>query len=430
MRKLVSTGILVGALAALALAQGAGPGSKTKRGGEVRSFSGVMQCTFGMTREADGTYRSTQGMMVPFTAERIKASTKPGPPNPRGGRYDVTAYNNDTEGTYFYSGSENPMPSALDDVSMTPAGQGQPWTRMTVGYHAETTSEILLRWIVYDSFVSGRGAGVSAFDGVRADFGGFFTFPSAGDWKITFDIAIAGVTVPDGSCYLASQIREPVGSGEGAFRQDIWTMFSGGGVSSGSSDDNFYYDFSPMDGIYDELEADNFGGPPGLANLLLRIDTGGTVSEVFPILVQALAGTVIEGSFPDLWYADNTFVRIRESLASEELYPVAVMVEGQAPVAGINTLTFNLDAKVNTGGAQLEVSLFKWTTGQWVVIAARAAPTTVVPLSWTVGADPASYVNPTTRRMRARLRWRPFSSESIGLMLSSIDRSTWLVGRP
>ena len=430
LRKLLTMGALTVASIALAAAQGMGPGSKTKPGEEIRNFSGVMQMTFGMVKRADGTFESTQGMMVPFTAERIEASTKPGHAPPRGGRNAITAYNNDTPGTYFYSGSGFPMPSSLDDIVMTPAGQGQPWQNLTVGYHAESTSQILLRWIVFDSFTSGRGAGISAFDTVRADFGGFYTFPSAGDWKITFNISIIGVTVPDGSCYFASQIRAPVASGEGAFRQDFWTMFSGGGTASGSSEDNFYYDFNEMDGIYDELEADNFGGPPGLANLLLRVDTGGTVSEAYPLLYQVLSGNSIEGSFPDLWFADNVFVRIRESLASEEVYPVSVMIEGQAPVANVTSLTFNLDAKVSYGGAELEVALWKWTTSQWVVIAKRPAPTTVTALSWTLGTSPIPFVNQSTRRMRARVRWQPLASETTDLMVASIDRSTWLIGRP
>lgn len=430
MRKLITIAGLLGALAAMTVAQGLGSGSKGKPGGEIRSFSGVMQLTFGMVKRADGSFESTQGMMVPFTAERIDASTKPGQANPRGGRNAVTAYNNDIDGTYFYSGPDFPMPSALDDVTMLPSGNGQPWQQLTVGYHAESTNQILLRWIVFDTFVSGRGAGVSAFDTVRADFGGFYTFPSAGDWKVTFNISIIGATVPDGNCYFASQVREPIASGEGPLRQDMWTMFSGGGVSSGSSEDNFYYDFNPMDGTYDELEADNFGGPPGLANLLLRIDTGGTVSEAFPLLYQVLSGTSIEGSFSDLWFADNAFVRIRESVASEDVYPVSVMIEGQAPVANITSLTFNLDAKVNYSGAELEVSLWKWTTSQWVVVAKQPAPTAVTPLSWTLGTNPVPFVNASTRRMRARVRWQPIAAETTDLMIASIDRSTWLVGRP
>ncbi|MCB8933425.1 MAG: hypothetical protein M9921_00615 [Fimbriimonadaceae bacterium] len=425
-------GLVAATLVGTASAQSVGLGSRSGTKGEIQSFSGVMELTFGMVRRADGTYQSAQGMKVPFHAVRVKASTKPGQVNPHGGPYaSAIGYKNDIDGTYFYTGPEFPMPSALDDAVMVSSSNGQPWTNMTVGYHVESTQQVILRWIVHDSFVSGRGAGVSAFSGVLADFGGFYAFPSTGDWKITFDISIAGVIVPDGSFYFASQIRAPVASGEGAFMPQFWTMFSGGGVTSGSSEDLFYYDNDPQpDGIYDETEAENFGGPPGLANLLLVVETGGTISEAFPFNYTILAGQYVDGDFIDLWIVDGSSLKVRQSNASETIYPISVIIEGLSPVANITSLKFNLDAFVNQQGNELKVSLFDYSTNHWVEIARRAAPTTLVPLSWTIGSNPARFVNASTRRMRARFEWRPVAAETTVPLFATIDRATWHVGRP
>jgi len=391
-----------------------------------------MELTFGMARRPDGTYQPARGMKVPFQAVRIHASTKPGKASPRPGPLSASeAYNNSIAGTEFYSGPDFPMPSALDDAVMISSGNGQPWTNMTVGYHAESTQQIILRWIVFDSFVSGRGAGQSAFTGVLADFGGYYAFPQPGDWAITFNISIAGVTVPDGNFYFASQIRAPDPSGEGAFMPQFWTMFAGGGVQVGSSEDLFYYDGDPQpDGVYDETEAENFGGPPGLANLLLVIETGGTITESYPISFAIQAGQYVEGTFVDLWFVDGSSLKVRESLAAESVYPISIVLEGQAPVANITSLKFNLDAFINLPGNELKVSLFNYTTNQWVEIARQSAPTTLLPLSWTIGSSPIAFVNATTRRMRAKVEWRPVALESSTLLLATLDRATWTVGRP
>lgn len=428
----ILAGVLAASLAGTVAAKGIGQGKRIDSGGEVKSFSGVMELTCGMIQRADGTYQSARGMKVPYYAERIRASSKPGGVLPRGGPYvSGEGYKNDIDGTYFYTGPEFPMPSALDDAVMVSSGNGQPWTNLTVGYHADSTERILLRWIVFDNFVSGRGAGQSAFTGVLADFGGYFQFAQTGDWKITFNISIAGVVVPDGSFYLASQIRAPVATGEGAFMPQFWTMFSGGGVTIGSSEDLFYYDSDPQpDGIYDETEAENFGGPPGLANLLLVVEVGGTVSEAFPINYIILAGQYVSGDFTDLWFVDGNSLKVRQSNAAETVYPVSVIIEGLSPAASITSLKFNLNAFVNLPGNELKVSLFDYSANQWVEIERRGAPTTLVALSWTIGSNPSRFVNPSTRRMRARVEWRPVASETTVPLLATIDRATWFVGRP
>lgn len=430
--KFILWSLVASALVAGAGAQGTHSGTKSNSKGEVQSFSGVMELTFGMVQRSDGSYQSAQGMKVPFHARRIQATTKPGKVSPRVGPLSsMEAYKNNIDGTYFYTGNDFPMPSALDDAVMVSSGNGRPWTNLTVGYHAESTQQVILRWIVFDHFVSGRGAGQSAFTGVLADFGGFFSFPSTGSWAITFDVSVAGVTVPDGSFHLASQIREPNATGEGAFLPQFWTMFSGGGVTVGSSEDLFYYDSDPQpDGIYDETEAENFGGPPALANLLLVVETGGSVSECFPFNYSIIAGNHVSGSFVDLWFVDGSSLKIQESLAAESVFAISVIIESQAPVANITSLTFNLDAFVNLPGNELKVSLFNYQTNDWVEIARQPAPTTLVPLSWTVGSAPARFVNASTKRMRAKVEWRPVQAESSTLLLTTMDRATWTVGTP
>jgi len=400
-----------------------------------RSY-GVFELAYGKVRMPNGKYRDVSGLKIPYQIERIYPGTK-GTSGRARHPEAATAYRNDNgDPTYYVSGLA--MPSALDDVTLTSAGQGQPWTQVTVGIMNTSMDRILLRWIAYDRYVSGLGAGVSAFYDVIADWGGFTVnqlgqniFPSTGTWKITFDFSIVGIVVPDGECYFAAQFREPFGVPDGPFRNDFFPVFSGGGVSVGISDDLFWYDWDPEpNGVYEETEVDYFNGPPNEANFLLQIDTGGTTTELFPFSYTIFAGRYVSGSFVDLWFSDNSYLVVDAFNEDERPYPISVMFDSQSPTATPLSLTFKLESATIADGYEVVIMLFNYQDNRFDVVQRTGTSSIDREISVTIGSNPAKYVHPSSRAVRALVQYRESAVELAQLWWTKIDRATWLITRP
>lgn len=415
-----------------------------------KAVTGTFTLSYGFVRDIDGRMRSVKGLVVPFKAEPIRLGAG-------GSRTEVqprltTVYQNDQgPGSYYTTGSpQDPesfiCPSACDDVTMTSAGQGGVWRQLTVGYLSDTRDEVLLRWIAFDSYVSGRGAGVSAFDGVLADFGGYFTFDAARfpdlslAYKITFDISVAGANVPDGAFYFASQIREPdpiywqgipIGdTGEGAFRQDVWTVFSTLGPTIGTSQDIFWFDWDPLDGIYDELEADNFGTIPG-ANLLLKIEIGGSQSELFPVTVNQIQGRYKSGDFTSLWFSDDEhYVSDNFSNSAESVWPISVVIESVSPTTNILSARIVCESRMQFSGFRQRISLWNFTQAKWVIVSEDDIENFDKIVDYTIGGNPQQFVNSSNRRMRARVEIQERLFNHPRTWDFNIDRFTWFIARP
>jgi len=410
-------------------------------GGGGGGASGVLYLSFGKVRQWDGTYKNIAGMPIRFTVEPIQLGNKGIKPSPFEGPALTTVFRNDNgAGSYFYTGDEFPMPSALDDVVMNASGSGQPWKHLTVGYHMAERGTVLLRWICFDTFVAGRGPGVSAFDGVIADFGGLLTITQAlfpqipGTYKITFDVAAAGVAIPDGEFFFATQMRypdPPLYRGEGPFNSNFWPVFSGGGVAIGTSDDLFYYDYDPVpNGIYDETELDYFGGPPNHANFLLQIDVSGTAQDVYPSFVQVTNGTYLSGTFLDLWYSEDFWYSAQIDPQSEAANPIEILVETQAPTNIITSLNFTIEAHTSDSGFEQLVYLFNFTTNQWRLILQSTTSIADNVLTAVITSNPSQYIRASDRKMRALIVYREFAAEVANLWSAHIDRATWGIVRP
>ncbi|HWP31342.1 MAG TPA: hypothetical protein VNK96_06430 [Fimbriimonadales bacterium] len=381
---------------------------------------GEMPITFGKVKRFYG-YESVAGYRISYVAEKIPANE-----SYRGGDPRATAYLNDNgDGTYFFTDQN---PSSLDDLVLDPVGQGQPWKHLTVGINGADTHQFLIRWIVYDTFIQGLGAGVSAFYDVLADFGGFFQLPSGGAWKITFDISIIGMTVPDGECYFAQQFREPDPSGEGNFDFAFSTVFSGGGATTGTSEDVFWYDIFPLpDGVYDETEVDYFGGSPNEANFLLGITTGGKSNDVFPITFTIEKGTLKSGSLVDLWYSDESKMQILPQPGALRDPPVVLVVESVAPSSNVLSLSFTLEASVTREGIDQKIELYNFQTQKWDTFDTRSATTTDSSVTVTVGSNPLKYVETGSRKIRSRVSWKwSFTSR----FTTRVDQTMWKIVTP
>jgi hypothetical protein len=395
-------------------------------GAQPVAHHGVVEVAFGYVRDADGTVRSLKGLKLPYYAEPIQAapvgSTRP-VPEVWTDRSSTTVYNADSGTGYgIVDGAD---PSSLDDLVLA-GGVGVPWKHLTFGVDIGAQRNFLIRWIVYDTYVQGLGPGVSAFTQSAVwDFGVIYPATAPGTYKITIDVAAAGIAVPTSTIYMAQQFRAPNPNGQGAFDTAMKTVYnSSGPVSVGTSQNNFWYDHDPLDGIYDETETDWFG-EQSFANHLRAITVAGTQDNLVPATATVEQGLLVGGDLIDLWYSDNQFYSVRNAAPGD---PVAIVLESQSPSASILSMTFRAEAKSLQQGV-LKVELFNYQTNAYDEVATLNLSNVKQSTQVTITNNPSKYVNSANRRVRARLVGSPPPLRSIRTWILDVDMAGWTITR-
>lgn len=421
----------------------------------VTSFAevrwGQVELAFFRIRGEDGRMVDlpTKGIVLPVRMERInarhasQARLPVSDPNTPVFPQASLVYKNDLGSNYFFPGG----PSALDDINILPSGNGQWWSDLTLGVHTEhgNSVKVMNRQLGWTTFVSGRGAGVQAFDNLVFDVGWVFQpgqFP-IGTWKYTIPIQQywAGIPnnnkprVPSGLIYFAQEWRAYNLFGNGAFlEEDFSPVFSGDGEPTvGSSLDAFWYDWDPTDGIFTETEQDWYDGPPNQANFLMELNVAqaGVTDVVRPISVQLVRGKYVSGNVGGFHFVDQNYYRATRGLTmNAQESPLQIVIEGFSPSAGLTGISLDVNSQVNTPGLQQVLELFNYTQNKWVVVDQRAA--TTVDTQVTVGAPgaPAEYIDPNGNVVKMKI-----SFKQVGIVTQSnwgcrIDLGNWLATHP
>jgi hypothetical protein len=321
----------------------------------------------------------------------------------------ITVYNNDRSDQYLGgTGDANHMASALDDINISSNGVGGPTLdQLKVGWVIPDRNPVFAVFGFYDTFVSGRGPGESAFDDVLVDtFGGPFTasagaFPQVpGTYAITFGTSISslGITFPDTGAYFFQQFRQ--GSHTGSFRTDWEMFFSGGaGPSIGSSADTFYYD-ADLNGIYDEQEQDQLGTEPGNVvptNFMLGLDveTDITVDILPPTTAAVVRGMLVSGNVFSAW-TDNSVYFVGSSATKKSDYIVPIQMEfgGTSSSTTPQSLQIVVDAKTSAAGKKVRLALFNYSLNTYQTLTTENVGTTDTLISKVVTGTPLNqYVN-------------------------------------
>jgi len=413
---------------------------------------GQVELAFFRVRTEDGRMVElpTKGVVLPFRMERIKArhSSQARPPvaslsQPVFPQAQLV-YKNNIGTNYFYPGGS----SALDDINILPAGNGEWWYDLTLGVHTEfgNSVKIMNRQLGWQTFVSGRGNGVQAFDNLVFDVGWVFQpgqFP-AGDWTYTIPIHNYWAQipnnekprVPNGLIYFAQEWRAYHIFGNGAFLEgDFSPMFSGDGEPTvGSSSDTFWYDWDPTDGIFAETEQDFFGGPPNQANFLMTLTTAasGVTDVVRPTSVTRVRGMANGGNVGSFHFVDQNYYKVNKGITvNSSEAPIQIVAEGFSPSASLTSLALDIVTQVNTPGLQQRVELFNFATNQYVLIDQRAAPTTDT--RYTIGAPgaPNDYVDvPNGNVVRMKISFKQIGPTAFSNWGCRIDLGNWLATHP
>lgn len=413
--------------------------------GLAQVHHGTAEVVFGRYLGVDGKVHHVGGFTIPFTFEKIDARRVGTPRKNRGAGdlespADTTIYMNDRGTNYFYTPE---MASALDDVSIIPAGNNQKWRLLTLGVNTERTlGRVMLRLRTWRDFVSGLGAGVSAFYTELWDYGiGIETsqFPTPGAYKFTLPLytnSLIDMRVPNQQCFFAQQWREYNIFGEGAFLEnEMSPIFSGdGGPTIGVSDDLFWYDWDPSpNGIYDETEQDYFGGAPNEANFLLTATIGqsGTLETLRPTSYTWFRGTHVAGNVGSLHFSDdNRLQGNRGVVANAQEAPIQLVMESFSSTANITAMSLKVESLVTSTGLQQELQLYNFTTGQYVSIDTRAATLTEQTVNVSVPSNPEQYVEPGSNTVRAKILYRKVGPTSAGNWGCRVDLGNWEVIRP
>lgn len=402
---------------------------------------------FCKVRNSDGTYSYAKGAPVRVTIRPIEASltseagkakgSSPfkrfgGGPVPAGG--NATVYQNDGGVNYFADTS----PSCLDDLSLTAAANGKAWKIVKFGVHLDTTSragKFLVRWRGYETFTDGLGPGVSAFSDEMFDFGFYLQRslfdPNGTDFTVEVDLTLNPLAiVPNQTCFLAQQFREPqlpTEQGEGEFTS-TWNMFCDTGPQIGTSEDLFYYD-SPADGVYDETEVDTFAPEnPGAANFLFKVQVASSPTQsLSPFAYTWLTGEPVAGNLGSLWFDDQAYLVASASSDISRTTPPAMLVtETFAPSPNITSLRIDVDAKANTPGLKMRIELYNFATEQYVTVYEAPIGTSDV-RGIGFAATPTEFVQSGTGLLRTRTSFFRTGITLTFPWVVSVDQVQWIV---
>ncbi|MCW5935797.1 MAG: hypothetical protein KIT11_00630 [Fimbriimonadaceae bacterium] len=409
---------------------------------EVRTTARV---AFGYAQQPDGSYVDLTGTEIPLTIRKVDAynvkwgwrplDNKPVDVTPQA---ETTVYENDRPDYYFY---DPDMCSALDDLRPTGAGSGKPWSQMRVGVYARRSSGlVLLHMSCWETYTTGRGAGNSAFDrrfvndyGLIVNTSQFF---GEGGYTLDFDWSSSPnkITVPGTNAFTSQTWREFNITGQGAFLVGVMSpLFSGGGnPTTGSSDDQFWYDLEP-NMIFDETETDFFGGTPNESNFLFKatVAQSGTQETLKPIGVQVVRGKAVGGNVGSLHNVDLNYYRVQKFLVQNQVEaPIQIIIDGFSGATNLTGIQFDLSSGVDTAGLGQVTEAFNFRTGQWIAVDSRGATTADSRMLLNVPGVAADYVESGTGTVRARVSYRQVAPVQKQIWACRLDLFNWITSRP
>ena len=135
------------------------------------------------------------------------------------------------------------------------------------------------------------------------------------------------------------------------------------------------------------------------------------------------------GGLAQVLSSDDAYFTVQNAYnVSRTNAPIQVIAEAASPVASPTSLSFTLEAAASVTGLAQRIELFNFATGAYEVMDARNA--TVQDSTVVVTAEGAlgRFIEPGTRKMRARLTWRA-SESSLSLSWNArLDFVVWSVG--
>lgn len=445
-------------------------------------YQGTMTAAYGWVRQPDGTKKDVTGMKFKYTFRTVKAAAmdENGRPvnnfpritrgigtwadkfvpnlrkrrAPGGGNYGIqsaqtTIYHalnpSHPFGTSGY-GYNDPLewidPSSMDDVNIAASGAGRPWNELSFGVHvSESTPQSLFRIRIFNTNVE-NPPGFMDFNQELADFGNFLTPPppnNPGEGYV-FDMAPAGVqqagiTIPDTDCYVAIQWREPTFPwGFGDFEVRLYNLYYVSAPPTvGSSAATYWFDWEPLDGIYENTELDTFESP-NLGNLALHagVDVNTQSATGLPYQVTTTFGTYLAGTFNSLWFSDGNSYSVREVFSGSRADPsAAIEVLGTVPTQSPLSFRVSSTATTQNQDSLQKIEIWRYGGGSpgWVLFDSRntTAGTACIVDQLYGGTIPLSQFVGPNGDVKVRMSYFRNPAGSRALMTVFVNKLNWIV---
>lgn len=152
--------------------------------------------------------------------------------------------------------------------------------------------------------------------------------------------------------------------------------------------------------------------------------------RVIPDDFAIMWGTLRAGDLGSLADSDDVRLSINGSVTGYRTSPnVQLLISGTSSLSQPSQLSFEFEAQSDlspSGQVSQRLELFNFVTGQWVQVDQRFATLEDSITSLTISSNAAQYVQPGTKRMRARLTW--FGGMQFSRTQGSkIDQCNWWV---
>jgi hypothetical protein len=146
-----------------------------------------------------------------------------------------------------------------------------------------------------------------------------------------------------------------------------------------------------------------------------------------PVSASVFRGALVAGGVDETKVSDDTYMAVRNGRKrTSEESPVMVRLAAAAPTFTPTSIAFTLEAKATQGGLVQQIEVFDWAQGSWVEVDARPA-TLADQIVEVLLTDPARFVQPGARTMRAQVRFKVGGPIAAKTWTGQIDRVAWTV---
>ena len=311
--------------------------------------------------------------------------------------------------------------------------------------------------IAYNS-INGRALGLGT--------GGFLTFNGEGGFdgcvNVNSDLAFFDHNNPvpgkfDFHSMVCHELDEVLGTGSGAgdwlaFTTDLY-RYDGNGNRFFSGDTNVHTYFS-IDGVNRIVEYNQFGrtqGPygdwaphspsmtqdwvitdgikldPGEPEFRLLDVIGYDRSTVRPENYTLLRGGLVSGNLQSLFVADSNALVVRPGTVPFQAdFPVQIVLQSTSRFTTPGKMRLVVTSRTPIPNIGQTVEFYDFVAGAYVVVDFRVATlgftTAEIPVN-----DPARFVDPVTRRVQARIKYKGTQQIQAGSWSAFVDQAVWEV---